>query len=150
MRYQQSSLRFPPRLLVVGALLCLVLAAYGCGSSDSTNSEAARQDREAAQATQEERESQQVERELEDGDFVHCGRKVYASEKSLCTFARNVEQAYYTEVVAGEGKAVGYHPPAKQDYRVLCSGTVPHRCTSFKDNEPGIESLPGGVIFFSP
>ncbi|HEU4739939.1 MAG TPA: hypothetical protein VFS54_12790 [Solirubrobacterales bacterium] len=149
MRYYRGSSPSLLRLLVAGALLCLCLVAFGCGSSDS-NSEENRQEREAAQTTKEERESREVERELESSAFVHCGRKVYASEKSLCTFALNVEQAYYTEVVAGEGKAVGYHPPAKQDYRVLCSGTVPHRCTTFKNDENGIESLPSGVIFFSP
>jgi hypothetical protein len=149
MGYHEGSLRLALRLLVAGGLLCLCLAAFGCGSSDS-NSEETRQEREATQASQEERESKKVERELENGDFVHCGRKVYASAKSLCTFALNVEQSYYTEIVAGPGKPIGYHPPAKQDYRVFCNGTVPHKCTTFKFDGNGIEPLPSGVIFFSP
>lgn len=144
-----GSLRLAQRLLVAGILLSLCFAAFGCGGSDS-NSEEARQEREAIQEAQEERESQKVKRELENGNFVHCGRKVYASEKSLCTFALNVEQSYYTEIVAGPGKPIGFHPPAEQDYRVLCSGTVPHKCTTFKDDGGGIEPLPSGVIFFSP
>lgn len=145
MGYITSSFRFAAAM--VSLVLCLGL--LGCGSSEPS-AEEVRQDNETAKEAREERESQQVARELKTGDFVSCGRKVYASRQSLCTFARNVELSYYTEIVAGEGKPIGYHPPAKQDYRVLCSGTVPHRCTSFKGNEPGIESLPSGVIFFSP
>lgn len=137
------------RIAATTVLLVLCVGLLGCGSSEPS-AEEVRQENETAKEAREERESQQVARELKTGDFVHCGRKVYASRQSLCTFARNVELSYYTEIVAGEGKPIGFHPPAKQDYRVLCSGTVPHRCASFKNDEPGIESLPSGVIFFSP
>lgn len=149
MRYRLSSTRVVLRLLAAGAVLCLCFVALGCGSSESTGEEA-RVEREDAREAREERESQAVERELKAGDFVKCGAQTFANKRSLCTFAKNVRAAYYVEVVAGSGKAIGYHPPAEQDYRVLCSGTVPHKCTGFKNNEPGIESLKGGVIFFSP
>jgi hypothetical protein len=137
------------RFAATTVLLVLCLSLLGCGSSKPSTEEV-RQEHETAKEASEERESRKVARELKTGDYVSCGRKVYASRQSLCTFARNVELSYYTEIVAGEGKPIGYHPPAKQDYRVLCSGTVPHRCTSFKDDGPGIEPLPSGVIFFSP
>jgi len=145
MGYLQSSFRFA----AAAVLLALCLGLAGCGSSEPS-AEEVRQEHETAKEAREGRESHEVAQELKTGDYVHCGRKVYASRRSLCTFARNVELSYYTEIVAGQGKPIGYHPPAKQDYRVLCSGTVPHRCTGFKGDEPGIESLPSGVIFFSP
>ncbi len=137
------------RLAATTVLLVLCLGLIGCGSSEPS-AEEVRQEHESAKEAREERESRQVARELKTGDYVSCGRKVYASRQSLCTFARNVELSYYTEIVAGKGKPIGYHPPAKQDYRVLCSDTVPHKCTSFKDDGQGIEPLPSGVIFFSP
>jgi hypothetical protein len=145
MGYIPSSFRFAA--MTVLPILCLGLV--GCGNSEPS-AEEVRQEHETAKEAREERESREVARELKTGDFVSCGRKVYASRQSLCTFARNVELSYYTEIVAGEGKPIGYHPPAKQDYRVLCSGTVPHKCTSFKDDGLGIEPLPSGIIFFSP
>ncbi|HEU4462894.1 MAG TPA: hypothetical protein VFR75_09910 [Solirubrobacterales bacterium] len=137
------------RLLAVGALLCLCLVPAGCGDSDSSGEEA-RPDPDAAREAREERENREVAKELENGDFVHCSRKVYANEQSLCTFAEYIEESYYTEIVAGPGKPIGFHPPAEQDYRVFCSGTVPHKCTGFKDDGAGIEPLEGAVIFFSP
>lgn len=137
------------QLLVAGVLLCLCLALAGCGSSESSGEEV-RQDREAAREAREERENHEAAQELENGDFVSCGSKVYANKQSICTFARNVEESYYTEITAGPGKPIGFHPPAEQDYRVFCSGTVPHKCTGFKDDGGGIEPLKGGVIFFSP
>lgn len=151
MRYQLSLPRLSLRLFALGALLCLCLASFGCGSSSEPSSaEVARQERESARDAREERKSQAVKRELESGDFVDCGGQVFANKQSLCTFAKNVKNAYYVEVVAGTGKAVGLHPPAGKDFRVLCTGTVPHRCTGFKDDGGGIEPLKGGLIFFSP
>ena len=91
-----------------------------------------------------------MEAELKAGDYVSCGGEVFVSKASLCTFAHNVQESYYTEIEVGWGKPIGFQPPAEQDYRVLCSGTIPHKCTSFKEDGPGIEPLPGGVIFFSP
>lgn len=149
MGYRRSSTPVALRLFTVGILLCLCLVALGCGSSES-NSEETRQEREDAREMREERESREVAQELENGDFVHCGRKVYVSDQSICTFAKNVEGAYYVEVVAGQGPAIGFHPPAKKDYQVLCSGTVPHKCTPFKTKPGEIESLKAGVIYFSP
>ncbi len=141
---------FAPRLLVAGALLCLCLAALSCGSSSNTSGEEARLEREAVEEAREDRENRRAESEFRDGDFVHCGRKVYASKRSLCAFAMNVESAYFIEVTAGPGKAIGYHPGAEQDYMVHCGGTLPHKCGSFDDEGEGIESLKSGVIFFWP
>ena len=141
--------RWPPQLLGVVALLCLVALLSGCGGSDSSSEDEAGQAREAA-AAREEQETQKVKEELENGDFVDCGGQVFVNKRSLCTFAKNMRHAYYVEVVSGSGKAIGYHPLAKQDFRVYCTGTVPHKCTGFEDDGGGIESLKGGVIFFSP
>lgn len=144
------------RLLSAIALLGLCLALLGCGSdSDSggpSPAEAARQEREAARDAREERESQAAKQELEAGDYIGCGGQVFVNEKALCTFAKNVKNAYYVEVQVGSGKVVGYEPDAEQDYRALCSGTVPHKCTSFKEDASGIEPLPdkSAVFFFSP
>lgn len=142
------------RLLSAAILLGLCLALLGCGSdSDSSEpspAEAARQEREAAREAREERENLAVEKELKAGDYVSCGGQLFVNKRSLCTFGRNVQNAYYTEVQVGSGKAVGYEPAAKKDFRLLCSGTVPHKCTGFKEDGPGIEPLKGGVIFFSP
>jgi hypothetical protein len=141
------------RLLTAAVLLGLCLAMLGCGDSDSAEpspAEQARQEREADREAREERENQAAEQELKAGDYLSCGGQLFVNKRSLCTFARNVQNAYYTEVQVGWGKAVGYEPHAKQDYRVLCSGTVPHKCTGFKDDSGGIEPLKGGVFFFSP
>jgi hypothetical protein len=145
------------RFAVLLALLALCLGALGCGSSEPSaaeirlaHAEEIRQEHEAARDAREERENRKTEAELKAGDYVSCGGEVFASKASLCTFAHNVQEAYYTEVQVGRGKPIGFQPSAEQDYRVLCSGTVPHKCTSFKDDAPGIEPLPSGVIFFSP
>ena len=150
MGYDLSSFGLFSRSLAAVVVLGLCLVVIGCGSSSAPSGEEVRQEREAAQEAREERESQEVKRELETGDFVDCGGQVFVDRKSLCTFAKNVQGSYYTEVVAGWGKPIGLHPPAEQDYRVLCSGSVPHKCTPFKDDSPGIESLESGTIFFSP
>src|SRR5689334_17615444 len=112
MEFRRILSRIGPQSLGMVAVLLLCLAVAGCGSSEPSTEEV-RQENETAKEAREERESQEVARELKTGDFVHCGRKVYASRQSLCTFARNVELSYYTEIVAGEGKPIGYHPPAK-------------------------------------
>ena len=132
--------------LIVLAALCAVL--LGCGSSDS-GAETAEQARQAEEQRQAQ-ETEQVKQELKQGHFVACGEQVFVNKKTFCTFARNMHQAYYVEVVSGNGKAVGYHPPAKKDFRVYCTGTIPHKCTGFKDDGGGIEPLHGAVIFFSP
>jgi len=149
MRYRPGPSRSALRLTWFIALLTLCVVAIGCGSSGS-GGETARQEQEAARDAREARESRRVELELKNGDFVRCGGKVFASAESLCTYARNVQNAYYTEVIAGRGETIGFQPPAKQDYAVICSGTVPHRCTGFKEDGVGIETLPSGTIFFSP
>ena len=143
-----------PRVLAAAVLLVLCLALLGCGenSSEPSSAEAARQARDTAREAQEERESQAVKRELEAGDYVSCGGQVFVNKRSLCTFAQNGKSAYYTEVAAGPGTTVGYEPHAEQDFRVLCTGTVPHKCTTFKEDERGIEPLPDkrAVFYFSP
>jgi hypothetical protein len=140
------------RLLTAAVLLGLCLALLGCGSDspEPSSSEAARQEREAVREAREERENRAMEQELKAGDYVSCGGKLFANKRSLCTFGRNVQNAYYVEVQVGRGKAVGYEPAAEQDYTLLCSGTIPHKCTGFKEDGNGIEPLKGGVIFFSP
>lgn len=130
--------------------LALCLGAIGCGDSDSNSGTTAAEPDTSAQETAEERETRQVKQELEQGDFVACGSQVFVNKKSLCPFATNMRHAYYVEVVSGAGKVVGYHPAAGQDYRVYCTGTVPHRCTGFKNDDGGIEPLQGALIFFSP
>lgn len=129
--------------------LALCLGAIGCGDSNSSGGTTAAEPDSSAQEAKEDRESQQVKEELEQGNFVACGGQVFVNKKSICTFAKNMRHAYYVEVVSGSGKAIGYHPADKKDYRVFCTGTVPHRCTGFK-NEGGIEPLQGALIFFSP
>lgn len=142
------------RPLAATALLALCLTLFACGGDSSSSGpspeEQARQERESVREAREERENQAMEEELKAGDYISCGGKLFVSKRSLCTFGRNVQHAYYSEVAVGRGKAIGYEPQADQDYRVLCSGTVPHKCTGFKGNDPGIESLKSGVIFFSP
>jgi hypothetical protein len=133
--------------LVVLAGLCAAL--LGCGSSD-TNTETAEQSSPTAAQKQEDQENRQAAKELKEGDYVHCHGQVYANKKTYCQFAINMHRAYYVEVVSGGGKVVGLYPKAGQDYRVYCSGTVPHKCTGFKDDGLGIEPLKGAVIFFSP
>lgn len=145
-----------PRLLAAAVLLGLCLALLGCGSdsgsADPSPAEAARQEREAARDAREERESQAMKKELEAGDYISCGEQVFVNKASLCTFAKNIQSAYYTEVQVGWGKPLGLEPKAEKDFRVLCSGTVPHKCTTFKDDGRGIEPLPdkSAVFFFSP
>lgn len=141
--------QFAIGLLSTIALLGLCAALLGCGSSDS-GTETAEQNRLAAQQKQEDRENRQAEKELKESDFVHCGGQIYVNKKTFCQFARNMHKAYYVEVISGGGKVVGLYPKAGQDYRVYCSGTVPHKCTGFKDDGQGIEPLHGAVIFFSP
>jgi len=135
-------------LLALGALL------PGCGGSDSTGESTAASGTENAQEAREVQEEQEVETELKNlrakDLVVDCGSQVFANKQSICTFARNMRHAYYSEVVGGSGKAVGYDPGAEKDFRVFCSGTVPHKCTGFKDEGGGIESLDGALIFFSP
>lgn len=142
------------RLSTAAVLVGICAALLGCGSDDGGSepspAEAARQAREAARDAREERESREVEKELKAGDYISCGGEVFVNKRSLCTFAKNVQSAYYTEVQVGWGKALGLEPAAEKDYRVLCSGTVPHKCTGFKDDGGGIEPLQGAVIFFSP
>jgi len=150
MGYDLSSLGPVVRSVAAVAVLGLCLVLIGCGDSSSSSGEEVRQEREAALEAREEREGREVKRELEASDFVDCGGQVFADRQSLCAFAKNVQNAYYTEVVAGPGKTIGLHPPAEKDYRVLCSGSVPHKCVPFKNDSPGIESLPSGTIFFSP
>src|SRR6476660_418479 len=105
-------------------LLSLCAALLGCGSSDS-GAETTEQTRQAEQQRQEQ-ETRQVKQELKEGDYVDCGEQVFVNKKTFCTFARNMHQAYYVEVVSGGGKVVGYYPRGGQDYRVYCTGTVPH------------------------
>lgn len=150
----RSPLSAASLLVGVVALLGLCLALPGCGgdSAGPSAAEAARQEREAARDAREERESQAAEKELKAGDYTGCGGQVFVNERSLCAFAKNVKNAYYVEVQVGTGKVVGYEPGAEQDYRALCSGTVPHKCTSFKEDGSDIEPLPdkSAVFFFSP
>ncbi len=87
---------------------------------------------------------------LEEGDFVDCGGQVFVNKRSFCAFAKNMRHAYYAEVVSGPGKVIGLHPAANNDFRVHCTGTVPHRCTDFKYDGTGIPPLKGALIFFSP
>jgi hypothetical protein len=153
MGYHSSFARAFLRLMVVGALLAPCLVPLGCGSdsgAEPSGAEKARQEREAVREAREEQENQAAKQELESGDYVSCGGQVFVSKRSLCTYARNVQNAYYTEVQVGQGKTLGYEPHAEQDYRVLCSGSIPHKCTGFKDDGGGIEPLKSGVIFFSP
>jgi hypothetical protein len=150
MRWPNRGLRYLCALYLCAlGLLALCLGLLGCGDSDSSGGTTA-EDRPTAQQTQEERENQQVKRELKEGDFVSCGSQVFVNKQSLCAFAKNMRHAYYVEVVGGSGKVIGYHPADQQDYRVFCTGTVPHRCTGFKDEGEGIEPLQGALIFFSP
>lgn len=145
-RRSRLALRFLGMLVLLG--LCAIVA--GCGDSDSSSTVAAEPNRPSAQEKQQERETQQVKQELKEGDFVDCGGQVFVNKRSFCTFAKNMRNAYYVEVVSGPGKAIGLHPPTGKDYRVHCTGTVPHRCTGFKDDGGGIEPLKGALIFFSP
>jgi hypothetical protein len=142
------------QLLSLLALLALCAALLGCGDSDSSSETTAAGGTEDAQVVREAREEQEVKAELKDlkakGLVVDCGTQVFANKQSICTFAKNMRHAYYTEVVGGSGKAVGYDPGAEKDFRVFCSGTVPHKCTGFKDDGGGIEGLDGALIFFSP
>jgi hypothetical protein len=130
-------------------LLGLCAVMLGCGGSDS-GGETVEENLPSAEEKREEQENQQAKRELEEGDYVDCGGQVFVNKKTFCTFAKNMHNAYYVEVVSGGGKAVGLYPKAGKDYRVYCSGTVPHKCTGFKDDGLGIEPLQGAVIFFSP
>lgn len=148
MENRRPHLHLAISLLGTVVLLALGAVMLGCGSSDS-GAETAEQNRQAEEKRQAE-ETSQVKQELKDGNYVPCGEQVFVNKKVFCTFARNMHQAYYVEVVSGSGKAVGYHPPAKKDFRVFCSGTVPHKCTGFKDDGQGIEPMKGAVIFFSP
>ena len=150
MGYRQRVPRLLLLLSAVSALLCLCLVSTGCGDDSEPASEEARVEREDAREAREEKESQAVKKELDSGDFIACGSQTFVNKRSFCTFAKNMRNAYYVEVGSGPGKAVGLHPPAKQDYRVYCTGTVPHRCTGFKDEGEGIEPLKGALIFFSP
>lgn len=136
---------------LLGALLLLVLcvALLGCGDSDSSG-ETSEQDSQAAQEKREEQETKQVKQELAEGDFVDCGGQIFVNKKTFCVFAKHMRWAYYSEVVSGAGKAIGLYPKDGKDYRVYCSGTVPHKCTGFKYEGSGIEPLKGAVIFFSP
>lgn len=151
-----SQLPAASRLLAAAVLLGLCLALLGCGgdsgSAEPSPAEAARQEREAARDAREERESQAAKQELKAGNYISCGEQVFVNKQSLCTFAKNVKNAYYVEVQLGTGKVVGYEPGAEKDYRALCTGTVPHKCTTFKKDGRGIEPLPdkGAVFFFSP
>jgi hypothetical protein len=140
--------QFAITLSIAIVLLGLCAVLLGCGSSDSA-AETAEQAGQAEER-QEAQENRQVRKELGEGNFVDCGAHVFVNKKTFCTFAKNMQQAYYVEVVGGSGKAVGYYPRGGQDYRVYCSGTVPHKCTGFKDDGRGIEPLKGAVIFFSP
>lgn len=137
------------RLLSTLLLIALCAALVGCGDSDSSG-EAAESSGPTAAEQREAKETQQVKQELKEGNFVDCGSQVFVNKKIFCGFAKNMRHAYYAEVVGGPGKVVGLHPPDGKDYRVYCSGTVPHRCTGFKDDGRGIEPLQGALIFFSP
>jgi hypothetical protein len=135
-------------LLVLGALL------LGCGDSGSSDGNTGAGVTENAQEAREAEEELEVRAELKElkgkGLVVDCGSQVFANKRSICGFAKNMRHAYYTEVIGGSGKAIGLDPRAGKDFRVYCSGTVPHRCTGFKDDGLGIESLDGALIFFSP
>ncbi len=141
------------RLLSLLALMGLCALLLGCGDSDSSGDTAAGST-ENAQEEREAKEEREVKAELADlkakGLVIDCGGHVFANKQSICTFAKNMRHAYYVEVIAGSGKAIGFDPGAEQDFRVFCSGTVPHKCTGFKDDGQGIESLDGALIFFAP
>jgi hypothetical protein len=141
------------RLLSLLALLAMCALLLGCGDSDSSGDTAAA-GTEDAQEVREAKEEREVKAELADlkakGLVVDCGNQVFANKQSICTFAENMHHAYYSEVVGGSGKAIGFDPGAEKDFRVFCSGTVPHKCTGFKDDGGGIESFDGALIFFSP
>jgi hypothetical protein len=150
-RVQGQSHRSRLGLWLLGALALLGVCAIlsGCGS-DSETTVTAEQNQPSAAEKREDQENREVKRELAKGDFVDCGGQVFVNKRIFCTFAKNMRTAYYSEVVSGPGKAVGLHPPAGRDYRVFCTGTVPHRCTGFKDDGGGIKPLKGVLIFFSP
>jgi hypothetical protein len=142
----------PPVFRLLGTLMLIGLCAVilGCGSGSDSSGETVEENLPSAEEKREEQENQQAKRELEEGDYVDCGGQVFVNKKTFCTFAKNMHKAYYVEVVSGGGKVVGLYPKAGQDYRVYCSGTIPHKCTGFKDDGAGIEPLHGAVIFFSP
>jgi hypothetical protein len=140
------------RLLALALLVVGAIVIAGCGGSDSSDPDTA--SAESAQEKNEAQETEQVKAELADlkesGEVVDCGAQVFVNKQVFCGFAKNMRHAYYVEVVTGGGKAIGLHPPDGIDYRVYCSGTVPHRCTGFKDDGGGIKPLNGALIFFSP
>lgn len=151
MKTPQPSSRLVFRLLGTLMLLGLCAVILGCGGDSASSSETVEENLPSAEEKREEQENQQAEKELNEGDFVDCGGQVFVNKKTYCTFAKNMHKAYYVEVVSGGGKAIGLHPPEKKDYQVYCSGTVPHKCTGFKDDgSGGIPPLHGVVIFFSP
>jgi hypothetical protein len=139
------------RLSGLGAVLGICLAIFGCGSSEP-DAEAARQEREAVHEVQQRREDREMARQLRTGDFVGCGRQLFVTSRSLCAYARNVQNVYYAEVVAGAGTVTAFYPAAHRDYRVRCTGSTPHRCSGYEDGgkDEEIESLGAGLIFFSP
>ena len=132
----------------LSVLLGLAILA-GCGGSDSSAGVTA-QNQLSAREKQEDQESRQVRQELATGDFFDCGGRVFVNKRSLCAFAKNMQSSYYGNVVSGPAKVNGYHPADKKDYRVFCTGTVPHRCTGFKDDGQAWKPLKGALIFFSP
>jgi hypothetical protein len=144
------------RLLGALALACLLLGSFalaGCGGSDSSDETAG----DSQAATQEQQENQQAQKELDElkgKELTKCKTSIgqlYANERAGCEFAENVKNAYYTEVVSGSGKTLGIHPRTGTDFMLHCSGTVPHKCTGYKDDgKSGIPPLKGGLIFFTP
>src|SRR5690349_10810487 len=124
MRRAGGRRRFAIALLGLIALIALCSVQLGCGGSNSGADSAAQpvhpeEEREA-------QENRQVRQELKDGDFVDCGGHVYVNRKTFCAYAKNMQSAYYVEVVSGSGKPLGFYPRGGKDFRVFCSGTVPH------------------------
>jgi hypothetical protein len=133
----------------VVSLLLATLALGGCGDSEPSQAEL-RERQYQAELKRENRENRQAQKELEGEDLKDCGGRVFANEIATCTFARNIQAAYYGEVVSGEGEVIGLHPRTNSDYTVHCTGTVPHKCTGDEGEGEGIERLKGAVLFFSP
>jgi pantoate kinase len=143
----------PALALLAFAVLGLGLTACGDSSASQDEIEAAR--KQGASKAREQQKIHKIEKELQNlkkakagtgagtgaavppsegsGSSGNCGGSLSVNEHTSCSFAENVEDAYYAEVGSGAGVVYAYSPTTGQTYSMYCTAGSPHECTGGND-----------------